>query len=60
MWLSSSDLQEKMTNFLAEAGEITITAVSVLVCVLFCIQISANMRRSHLLSAFGYVKCAGR
>lgn len=36
------------------------TAVSVLVCVLFHIQISANMRRSHLLSAFGYVKCAGR
>lgn len=53
--LYSPEMQEKMTKFLAKAREITVRQCLSL-SLAFYIQISANLCRAHLLSAFAYMK----
>lgn len=48
-------MQEKTTKFLAKAREITLQ-LCVSLSPAFYIQISANLCRAHLLSAFAYMK----
>lgn len=48
-------MQEKMTKFLAKAREITLQQC-LSPSLAFYIQISANLCRAHLLSAFAYMK----